>query len=145
MSRLINGINYGWSDVTAKIPGMELELQSIDYGDELEKEATYGIGAAPKGFGRGNYKATCKFGMLLDDYEQFERYCKDKGKKLYELVIPKIIVSYANDGERTRTDVINKVTITKVDNKAAQGDKTLPVDIETLVVGKIVRDGLEPI
>lgn len=144
MSKFVNGINYGWADITVKLPGLDLELQSIDYGDELEKEASYGTGAVPKGFGRGNYKATCKFGLLKDDYDQFADWCKAQGKRLYDLVIPKVVVSYANDGDRIKTDVINKVTIIKVDNKAAQGDKTLPIDIECLVVGKIVRDGLDP-
>lgn len=145
MSQYINGINYGWSDISVKLPGLELSLQSIDYGDEVEKEASYGSGAVPKGYGRGNYKATCKMGMLLDDYEEFERYISSSGQKLYEMMIPKVVVNYANDGGRIRTDVINKVTITKVDNKAAQNDKTLPVDIECLVVGTIVRGGVEPL
>jgi len=145
MSKYINGVYYGWGDITVKLPGLDLDLQSIDYGDEMEKEATYGMGSAPKGYGQGNYKATCKLGMLKDDYDQVADWCKAQGKKLYGLVIPKIVVSYASDGGRIKTDVINKVTITKVDNKAAQGDKTLPIDIECLVVGKIVRDGLEPV
>lgn len=141
----INGISYGWADVSVKLPGLDLNLQSIDYGDELEKEATYGMGSKPMGYGQGNYKATCKLGMLLDDYDQLEAYCRNRGSRLYRLVIPKIVVNYASDGGPIRTDVINKVTITKVDNKAAQGDKTLPVDIECLVVGTIVRNGLDPI
>lgn len=141
----INGIAYGWSDVSVKLQGLELNLQGIDYGDEQEKETVYGMGAAPMGYGRGNYKASCKMSMLLDDYEQLEEYCRSRGTKLYALVIPKIIVSYANEGGAIRTDVINKVTIVKVDNKAAQGDKSLTVEVEGLVVGKIVRNGLEPI
>lgn len=145
MSKYVNGVTYGWADIALKIPGLELELQSIDYGDELEKEASYGMGQLPKGYGRGNYKATCKLGMLMDDYEQLSDWCKSRGNTLYGLMIDKIVVNYAAGEGRIHTDIINDITITKVDNKAAQGDKTLPIDIECLVVGQIIRDGLRPI
>ena len=98
----------------------------------------------PRGFGSGNYKATCKLSLLLDDYHELEAVCKQQGVSLYKLEIPKIIVAYANDGDRPRIDEITKVGITKVANKAAQGDKNLTVDIECGVFGKIVRNGVEP-
>ena len=145
MSKYVNGRDYGWADITVKLPGLELELQSIDYGDELEKEASYGMGNLPRGYGVGNYKPTCKLGMKLDDFEILTAWCKQRGKTLYGLMLDKIVVSYANEGGRTHTDVISKVTLTKVDHKAAQGDKSLSVDLECLVVGKITRDGLAPV
>lgn len=40
---------------------------------------------------------------------------------LYEIEFPKIIVSYANSGERTRQDVLNRVSFSKFSHKAAQG------------------------
>ncbi len=140
----VNGKAYDWADITVKLPTGNLQAQSIDYDDELEKEAVYGAGNMPRGFGTGNYKATCKLSMLLDDYHELEAICKQQGVALYKLVIPKIIVAYANDGDRPRIDEITKVGITKVANKAAQGDKNITVDIECGVFGKIVRNGVEP-
>lgn len=142
---MINGKNYDWNSVTSKIPGLTLQIQDISYGDELEKEASYGRGAMPRGYGTGNYKATTKMSMLKDDFDDLVAYCKKKNIPLYKLEIPKITVSYANDGERTKMDVIENVGITKVDDKAAQGDKSLKVDIDCIVYGKITRDGLEPV
>ena len=42
------------------IPGLNLQIQSIDYEDELEKEEVYGKGQKPRGYGEGNYKASGK-------------------------------------------------------------------------------------
>lgn len=145
MSTRINGKAYGWSDVAVKLPKGDVEPQSIDYGDEMEKEAVYGRGNMPRGGSRGNYKASLKMSFLLDDYEEIEEYCKTQGVGIYNLRIPKIIVAYANDGASPRIDEIRNVEITKVDNKAAQGDKSLPVEVECAVFGKIIRNGVEPV
>lgn len=142
---LINGIAYGWNDVSVKFPFGDVEPQSIDYGDEQEKEVVYGSGCKPRGYGVGNYKATCKLSFLRDDFEQIEAYCKGRGVPLYALTIPKIVVAYANTGDRTHVDEITKVSFSKTDHKAAQNDKSLTVDLECLVAGLITRDGLKPV
>lgn len=51
---------------------------------------------------------------------------------------------YANEGERTRIDELKKVVPIKRSHKAAQGDKSLTVDIDLMIVGGIVEDGVEP-
>lgn len=145
MSVRINGKSYDWGDISVKTPYGDFEPQSIDYDDELEKEAVYGRGNMPRGYGTGNYKASCKMSFLLDDYEQLEDICKQRGVSLYKLLIPKIVVAYANDGDRPRIDEITKVGITKVANKGQQGDKNITVDVECGVFGKIVRNGVSPI
>lgn len=144
MSKYINGQHYSWADITIKLPGgLDIDIQSIEYGDEVEKELAYGLGSMPKGFGRGNYKPSCKLSMVRDDYNRFADWCKSRGKALYDVTLDKIVVCYAQEGEPTITDVISKATILKVDTKAAQNDKTLPVDMELLPM-EIIRDGLQP-
>lgn len=145
MSLRINGKAYDWADLSFKTPYGDFELQSIDYDDELEKEPVYGNGNLPRGYGTGNYKSSCKFTMLLDDYEQLEDVCKQRGVSLYKLEIPKIVVAYANNGDRPRVDEIRKVGISKVANKGQQGDKSMSVDVECLVYDKVVRNGVQPV
>lgn len=142
---LINGKVYDWADITVKLPFGDVELQSIDYGDEQEKEVVYGKGNLPRGYGTGNYKATCKMSFLRDRFEQIEQYCKSQGISLYKLMISKVAIAYANEGDRTHLDEITKVGFTKIDHKAAQNDKSLTVDVECLVAGVITRDGLKSI
>ena len=60
-------------------------------------------------------------------------------------MIPSIVVSYANEGEKTHMDELKKVKLIKRAHKAAQGDKSLKVDIDMMIVGGIVTDGVEPV
>jgi hypothetical protein len=142
---IINGRCYDWSDVDVKLPGINVQVQEVSYDDELEKEAVYGKGQAPRGFGTGNYKSSGKISMLRDDYNDLLDYCRNSNISFYGLVIPKIIVSYANAGERTRQDVLDTVTFSKRSNKASQGDKSLKVDLDILIVNGVIQDGVKPV
>lgn len=142
---IVNGRAYGWGDIDVQIPGLYIEAQEISYDDELEKEAVYGMGRKPRGYGAGNYKASGKISMLRDDYYDLVEYCKNKGIKFFDLVIDKIVVSYGNDNQPIKTDVINKVTFTKRTGGGKQGDKSLTVDLDMLIFGTIIADGVNPV
>lgn len=145
MSLIINGKSYDWGDVDVKIPGLALQVQEISYDDERETEEVYGAGAMPRGFGTGNYKASGKLSMLRDDYESVLDYCKRQGISFYALEIPSIVVSYANDGAKTKIDELKRVKFTKRSQKAAQGDKSLSVDMDMMILGGIIQDGVKPV
>lgn len=142
---IINGKAYDWSDVSVKLPGIELQVQEISYDDGLEKEVVYGKGQRPRGYGEGNYSSEGKLSLLRDDYDDLLQYCRYNGVGFYKLVIPKIIVSYANETQRTKTDVLNTVTFTKTSHKNAQGDKSLKVDLDFIIVNGVDRDGVKPL
>jgi hypothetical protein len=141
----VNGKAYDWGDVDIKIPGLVVVVKEISYDDEQDMEEVYGKGNKPRGYGTGNYKASGKLTMLRDDYNDFLAWCKSKGVPFYKLDIPSIVVSYASEGDRTRIDELRKVKITKRSNKASQGDKSLTIDLDLMIVGGIVQDGVEPI
>ena len=144
MSLKVNGKAYDWGDVDVKFPGLALVVQEISYDDEQEMEESYGYGHRPCGYGTGNYKSSGKISLLRDDYEEFLAWCRAQGVPFYKLTIPSIVVSYANEGEKTHMDELKTVKLTKRSHKAAQGDKGLTVDIDMMIVGGIVTDGLEP-
>lgn len=145
MSLKVNGKAYDWADVNLYMPGLVMEPQEISYDDELEKELAYGLGSKPRGYGRGNYKASGKLSLLRDDYDALLDYCRQQNISFFALEFPRIVVSYANEGERTRQDVLNKVSFTKRSNKAAQGDKNLKVDLDLMIAGVIEHDGVPSI
>lgn len=145
MSLKINGKAYDWSDVTVNFPGLNLQVTEISYDDEREAEEVYGTGAMPRGYGTGNYKSSGKLSMLRDDYDDLLAYCKAQGIAFYNLEIPAIVVSYANEGERTRIDELKRVKPVKRSHKAAQGDKSLSVDIDLMILGGIIQDGVKPV
>ena len=83
--------------------------------------------------------------MLKDDYDELIEYCKANGIAFYRLEIPKIIVSYANEGQATVSDVLNKVSFSKASHKAAQGDKSMKVDLDLMIGGTVERNGVQPV
>ena len=123
----VNGKAYDWGDVDLKIPGLNIQVQEISYDDELD------------------YKASGKLSMLRDDYDDLLAYCKQKGVPFYKMELPSIIVSYANEGARTKIDELKKVKFSKRSNKAAQGDKSLTVDVDMMIVGGVYQDGVAPV
>ena len=145
MASLINNKAYDWADVTVVLPGLDIEVQEISYDDELEKEAVYGRGNKPRGYGTGNYKASGKISLLREDYNELVEYCKQKKIPFFGLLIPKIIVNFGNEGLPMHTDVLEKITFEKRGYKNAQGDKSLIVDLDMLIVGQIISDGMKAI
>lgn len=139
----VNGKSYSWGDVDVKLPGLNLEVQEISYDDELDKEVVYGKGQSPRGYSEGNYKSEGKISLLRDDYDELINYCKQNNVPLYKLFIPKIIVSYASPGARTISDVLSGVTFSKISQKAAQGDKSIKIDMDMIIVNGIERDGVK--
>ncbi|MCI9419423.1 MAG: hypothetical protein HFG32_05350 [Eubacterium sp.] len=142
--QLINGKCYDWSSVTINVSGMDsIELQEISYDDEQELEAIYGKGGKIRGYGTGNQKNSVKLSMTREDFNEMIRVIKSKGyKSFYKYMIPKITVSYADDGVATTTDVLTNVKFSKRSLKAAQGDKSMKVDLDGMAMGGIKLNGL---
>ena len=142
--QLINGKCYDWSSVTINVSGMDsIELQEISYDDEEEVEAIYGKGGKIRGYGTGNQKNSVKLSMTREDFNEMIRVIKSKGyKSFYKYIIPKITVSDADDGVATTTDVLTNVKFSKRSLKAAQGDKSMKVDLDGMAMGGIKMNGL---
>ena len=123
----VNGKAYDWGDVDLKIPGLNIQVQEISYDDELEIEEVYGYGSKPRGYGTGNYKASGKLSMLRDDYDDLLAYCKQKGVPFYKMELPSIIVSYANEGARTKIDELKKVKTASQDQLLKAAAELFPI------------------
>ena len=139
VKQLINGKVYDWSSVTISASGMEnMEPTEISYDDEQESEPIYGKGGNIRGYGTGNQKNSVKLSMLREDFNEMCRVIKSKGyKNYYKYVIPKIIVNYVDEGASTCTDVLTNVVLSKRSFKAAQGDKSMKVDLDGFAAGGI--------
>ncbi len=139
----VNGRVYSWADISLAFSGFSVVVQEISYDDELEKELAYGYGNTPRGFGTGNYKASGKLSVLRDDYNDLLAYLKRKKISLYDLVLDKIVVAYGTTGQPMTVDTLEKVTFTKRSSSAKQGDKSLSVDLDFIIVGQIITDGIK--
>ncbi len=143
--QLINGKAYDWSSVTITASGMEnMEPMEISYDDEEEKEPIYGKGGKIRGYGTGNQKNSVKISLLREDFNEMCRVIQSKGyKNFYKYVIPKIVVNYADEGAATCTDVLTNIVLSKRSFKAAQGDKSMKVDLDGIAMGGIKINGLD--
>ena len=91
------------------------------------------------------YQAENIFRTNIQTAYNVGHYCKQKGVPFYKMELPSIIVSYANEGARTKIDELKKVKFSKRSNKAAQGDKSLTVDVDMMIVGGVYQDGVAPV
>ena len=67
------------------------------------------------------------------------------GPNRYEVKGDTLTDCYANEGARTKIDELKKVKFSKRSNKAAQGDKSLTVDVDMMIVGGVYQDGVAPV
>lgn len=142
---MINGKRYSWEDITARMPhGVLLDIDSIEYSDERETEAIYGKGSSPRGWGAGNYSAKGKLTLLKEEFDRLVDYAKQLGVALYRIPPFPITVSYANEDQPLRTDVLKGCVISSVSHSASQGDSSVKVELEIQVLNGIWRDGLRP-
>lgn len=142
-SQVINGKMYDWSDITIDISSLSgVQPTEITYDDEVEKEVLYGKGKSPRGWATGNYKSTFKISVYREDYYKILKYCKKKKIDFYELVIPKIVVNFANGTQPTQSDVLQGITFTKRSFKQSQGEKGNKVDLDGIMYKVIKSNGI---
>lgn len=141
---LINGKCYDWNSISIGVSGMEnIEITSISYGDKQDHEGLYGKGGNYRGFGTGNKSNTVSIEMEREDFDEFCAVIKKKGvKDFYKYVIPKITVSYADEGAKTVTDVLTNVKLGSRDTNPKQGDKNVTVKMDGVAYGGIKMNGI---
>lgn len=141
---MINGKKYSWEDITITFPhGVMVDVSEIEYSDKKETEAQYGKGATPTGYGEGNYSAEGKAKMKREEFELLKASLVKLGaKSIYKHKPFPITVGYANDDQPTVTDTLKACKITAMSNGPKQGDKSVDVEIELLILGGIDWNGV---
>ncbi|MBF0454950.1 MAG: hypothetical protein HQL72_09090 [Magnetococcales bacterium] len=122
----INGRLYDWGSVEIQLPsGIAVGATEISYNDEMGREARYGKGRTPRGFGTKNYKAG---GSMTLDKDEAQRLREGLGGKVYGDTPFDIVVSYAPEGKPVITDTLPQVLITKSDTSAKQDEDNTGVE-----------------
>lgn len=142
--QFVNGKAYDFSSITIDMTGCSgIEPTAIDYEDSQEKEVIYGKKGNARGFGAGNKSNSVSLEMLREDYNVMMDAFKNQGG-FYDIIIPKITVSYADKGATTCTDVLSNVTFSKRSGFGGkQGDKSLTIKLEGFAAGGIAIDGMK--
>jgi hypothetical protein len=141
---MINGKRYAWEDITIRLPYAPLiDVDSIEYSDKKEYEAIYGKGSNPVGYGAGNYSAEGKITMLREEFNKLIAYAKKNKKGTYNLAPFTAVVSYSNEDEPVTTDTLKQCKFTEQSLSAAQGDKSVKVELSMLILGGINWNGMD--
>ena len=137
----INGNQYDWESMEIQLPsGSAVGITEISYSDERPVEGRYGKGGKPRGYGRKNYKAS---GSMTLDRDEAERLRKALGGSFYKTQPLVISVSYGNDGQKTVTDKLPDVMITKTDTSGKQDDDNAGVvKLDFNILSPIEWDGI---
>lgn len=139
---MINGVKYAWEGITVNASqGEMIDIKDISYDESREKEALYGKGSHPVGYGKKNYSASGKLTLRREELLQWEQH---EGKNVLDLSPFPITVSYAAEGMDTTTDVLRQCVITTRNGMgAAQGDGEITVDLDFLILGGVESNGIE--
>lgn len=137
---MINGNRFDWESIEVTLPsGVAIGLTEISYSDERPIEPRYGKGGVPQGFGRKNYKAT---GNMTLDREDADQLRMALGGSYYKGTFP-VVVSYANDDQVTRTDVLPDCKITKSDTGSKQNDDNAgQIKLDFVIISPIKWNGV---
>jgi len=134
---MINGQTYDWESVSATIAGKILDgIKEISYDEEQELEAVYGRGNKPIAYGKGKYKASGKMTLLKPEFDMFEKVSLPAGGLAMVKPFP-ITVTYRNDDQSLKTDVLKDCLVKKIGRAAKQGDKELTVSVEFEILGGV--------
>jgi hypothetical protein len=140
---VINGAKYDWEGVEIRMPhGLAVDVSKIEYSDEKDQKAVYGKGPMARGYGRGNYKAEGKVTFLREEYQRLLDYVRTHGGLFYKIRPFEITVSFANEDQVTRTDVLHQCMFTKRGFSAEQGSEKTEVELDIQIFGGITTDGV---
>lgn len=129
---LINGVEYGWSQLTVNIAGNPvIGITKIDYGEDQTKENIYGAGQRPVARGYGNIEANASITLLRSEIEAIRAA---NGGSLNDIAPFTIIVAFVPlNGGAVVVHKLKNAEFTKDANSIAQGDTKNEVELPLII------------
>jgi hypothetical protein len=135
---IINGIEYGWSDIVFNVDGQLVEnITAIEYADKQEKEDMFAAGRYAQGRGRGRIKNS---GKITIGFEEVQRLrAKSSTGSLNGLKPFDIIVNYQpENGAAVVNHILKGCEFDTDETKWKEGDMRGLADLN-LHIFRIVR------
>lgn len=126
---LINGVVYGWADITVLIGGTRIDgIRGIKYSDKQEISNIYGAGRYPVGRAKG--RITCEASVtLLADTVRSLSSASSTGR-LQDLGVFDVQVSYIpTDSGKIVHDVIHNCQFSEIEADWQEGDQSKDVSL----------------
>jgi hypothetical protein len=132
---LINGIAYGWADITVLIGGVPVTgITAIKYTDEQEVTNIYGAGRYPVARGKGRITPTASITLLVDEVIALQ--ANSTTGRLQDIAAFDVQVSYIPDNGKVVHDVIRNCQFSKNERDWSEGDASKTTEL-TLIPSHI--------
>ena len=129
---LINGIEYGWSDIRFTLKEIPtVGVTAIKYEEDMDKENIYGAGRYPVARGRGRVKCSASI-TLLGSTVMNLKAAAPKGK-LHLLNPFNIIVSYQPEVGAIITHTLKNCEFKKTSFDWKEGDMYKAFELELII------------
>ena len=148
----VNGRAYDWESLEIRFPhGALINVDAIEYEDELGATSVYGKGVKPRSYGRGRYSAKGKVTLLREEYNAMMAHVDVvnatralQGKpRLGVLTLPPfpVVCAYANDDKATVVDTLPECQFTSQKTGLKEGDEASKVELEIVCYSPILWNG----
>jgi hypothetical protein len=138
---LINGRRYSFASCRLRIGGREITgFKEISYTHSMERTKVRGVGAQPLGMTRGEYEAEGSVVLYREDWDELRDAL---GDGFMESIFD-IAVSYADEGQTTKTDELRGCSFASNEKNPSQGTDALEVSLD-LDVTYILENGKKPL
>ena len=128
---LINGVEYGWSDVVLCINGVPVAgITAISYGDKQDMQNIYGAGRHPVGRGKGRITPSAKITLLMSEVVAIQS--QSVNGRIQDIAPFDITVSYLPANGKIVTDKIRNCQFVENKRDTKEGDMSIPVELELL-------------
>lgn len=128
---LINGVEYGWSDVVLCINGVPVAgITAISYGDKQDMQNIYGAGRHPVGRGKGRIIPSAKITLLMSEVVAIQS--QSVNGRIQDIAPFDITVSYLPANGKIVTDKIRNCQFVENKRDTKEGDMSIPVELELL-------------
>lgn len=132
---LINGREYEWADIRLNVGGIEIGgFRNVSYKESQEKDFLHAKGRNPRSIQRGNKSYTGSLTFTQSEIIAIERAT---GKSILDLKVDIIIAYVPEDSPKIRKVTLKGAEFTDVEEKMAQGDKFMEIELPFLALRKI--------
>ena len=133
---LIDGREYEWGDIRLNVGGIEIEgFRNVSGKESQEKDFLHAKGRNPRSIQRGNKTYVGSLTFTQSEIIAIERAT---GKSILDLTVDIIVAYVPDDSPKIRTVVYKAAEFTDVEEKMAQGDKFMEIELPFLSLRRIV-------
>lgn len=132
MEPLINGREYGWSDIIVNIGGVPVTgIRAVKYSEEMEKENIYGAGRTPVSRGYGRIKTDGSITLLSGTVMALR--AKARNGQIFRLAPFNITICYQPDAGPVITHILKNCEFKKCEIDFKEGDMFKEIELPLII------------